>query len=136
MKVGHDLQDDIRRVRIAREVIGPDRKLMIDMTGEGRQGLLGRSGAKLYFQPSNGQGSFTGALKTVASAGWSDSIALASTSRHFRSNAGLLSVRRAGTVQYISAQGTRFAGIHALGEQYLAAEAVARGLVCKIAQPT
>lgn len=30
LKVGHDLQDDIRRVRIAREVIGPDRKLMID----------------------------------------------------------------------------------------------------------
>ena len=84
---------------------------MIDMTGEGRQGLLGRSGAKLYFQPSNGQGSFAGALRTVASAGWSDSIALASTSGHFRSNAGLLSVRRAGTVQYISAQGTRFAGI-------------------------
>lgn len=30
LKVGRDLQDDIRRVRIAREVIGPDRKLMID----------------------------------------------------------------------------------------------------------
>ena len=30
MKVGHDLQDDIRRLRIAREVIGPDRRLMID----------------------------------------------------------------------------------------------------------
>ncbi len=30
LKVGHDLQDDIRRVRIAREVLGPDRKLMID----------------------------------------------------------------------------------------------------------
>lgn len=30
MKVGHDRQDDIRRLRIAREVIGPDRRLMID----------------------------------------------------------------------------------------------------------
>ncbi len=30
LKVGHDVQDDIRRVRIAREVLGPDRKLMID----------------------------------------------------------------------------------------------------------
>ncbi|WP_428376502.1 L-fuconate dehydratase [Lichenicoccus sp.] len=30
MKVGHDLQDDIRRLRIAREVIGPNRRLMID----------------------------------------------------------------------------------------------------------
>lgn len=30
LKVGRDLEDDIRRVRIAREVIGPDRKLMID----------------------------------------------------------------------------------------------------------
>ncbi|MEX2744427.1 L-fuconate dehydratase [Rhizobium mongolense] len=30
MKVGRDLQDDIRRLRIAREVIGPDRYLMID----------------------------------------------------------------------------------------------------------
>jgi len=30
LKVGRDLQDDIRRVRIAREVIGPERKLMID----------------------------------------------------------------------------------------------------------
>ena len=30
LKVGRDLQDDIRRVRIAREVLGPDRKLMID----------------------------------------------------------------------------------------------------------
>jgi len=30
LKVGRDLQDDIRRVRIARDVIGPDRKLMID----------------------------------------------------------------------------------------------------------
>ncbi|QKJ88680.1 L-fuconate dehydratase [Paramixta manurensis] len=30
LKVGHDLEDDIRRVRIAREVIGPDRQLMID----------------------------------------------------------------------------------------------------------
>ncbi|QUG75303.1 fuconate dehydratase [Erwinia sp. E602] len=30
LKVGRDLQDDIRRVTIAREVIGPDRKLMID----------------------------------------------------------------------------------------------------------
>jgi len=30
LKVGRDLEDDIRRVRIAREVIGPDRQLMID----------------------------------------------------------------------------------------------------------
>lgn len=30
MKVGRDLQDDIRRLTIAREVIGPDRYLMID----------------------------------------------------------------------------------------------------------
>ena len=30
MKVGRDLEDDIRRLRIAREAIGPDRTLMID----------------------------------------------------------------------------------------------------------
>ncbi|MGW5465006.1 enolase C-terminal domain-like protein [Streptomyces sp. NPDC003996] len=30
LKVGADLDDDIRRCRIAREIIGPDRKLMID----------------------------------------------------------------------------------------------------------
>ncbi|RFC68623.1 MULTISPECIES: L-fuconate dehydratase [Mesorhizobium] len=30
MKVGRDLQDDIRRLTIAREIIGPDRYLMID----------------------------------------------------------------------------------------------------------
>lgn len=30
LKVGADLEDDIRRVRIAREVLGPDRTLMID----------------------------------------------------------------------------------------------------------
>ncbi|GFE74580.1 L-fuconate dehydratase [Novosphingobium sp. TCA1] len=30
LKVGRDLDDDIRRVRIAREVIGPDRRLLID----------------------------------------------------------------------------------------------------------
>lgn len=30
LKVGRDLDDDIRRLRIAREVIGPDRQLMID----------------------------------------------------------------------------------------------------------
>ncbi len=30
LKVGRDLQDDIRRVRIAREVLGPERTLMID----------------------------------------------------------------------------------------------------------
>jgi len=30
LKVGRDLQDDIRRVRIAREVLGPERNLMID----------------------------------------------------------------------------------------------------------
>ncbi|MFC6488820.1 L-fuconate dehydratase [Nitratireductor sp. GCM10026969] len=30
LKVGRDLQDDIRRLKIAREVLGPDRYLMID----------------------------------------------------------------------------------------------------------
>lgn len=30
LKVGRDLHDDIRRLRIAREVLGPDRELMID----------------------------------------------------------------------------------------------------------
>src|SRR4051812_44159643 len=30
LKVGRDLQDDIRRLRIARETLGPDRQLMID----------------------------------------------------------------------------------------------------------
>ena len=30
MKVGRDLADDVRRLRIAREVLGPDRHLMID----------------------------------------------------------------------------------------------------------
>ena len=30
LKVGRDLDDDIRRLRIAREVLGPDRRLMID----------------------------------------------------------------------------------------------------------
>ncbi len=30
LKVGRDLNDDIRRLTVAREVIGPDRKLMID----------------------------------------------------------------------------------------------------------
>ena len=30
LKVGRDIEDDIRRLTIAREVIGPDRKLMID----------------------------------------------------------------------------------------------------------
>lgn len=30
LKVGRDIEDDIRRVRIAREAIGPDRNLMID----------------------------------------------------------------------------------------------------------
>lgn len=30
MKVGRDLDDDIRRLRIAREVIGPERRLLID----------------------------------------------------------------------------------------------------------
>ena len=30
LKVGDNLEDDIRRLRIAREVIGPDRKLMVD----------------------------------------------------------------------------------------------------------
>ncbi len=30
LKVGRDLQDDIRRLRIARDVLGPDRQLMID----------------------------------------------------------------------------------------------------------
>ena len=30
LKVGRDLEDDIRRLRVAREVLGPDRELMID----------------------------------------------------------------------------------------------------------
>jgi len=30
LKVGSDVEDDVRRCRIAREVIGPDRKLMVD----------------------------------------------------------------------------------------------------------
>ncbi|MFO1092281.1 MAG: enolase C-terminal domain-like protein [Planctomycetaceae bacterium] len=30
IKVGRDLQDDIRRCRIVREEIGPDRRMMID----------------------------------------------------------------------------------------------------------
>ena len=30
LKVGADLEDDVRRCRIAREVLGPDRKLMVD----------------------------------------------------------------------------------------------------------
>ena len=30
LKVGRDLEDDVRRLTIAREVLGPDRKLMID----------------------------------------------------------------------------------------------------------
>jgi len=30
LKVGRDLADDVRRLRIAREVLGPDRQLMID----------------------------------------------------------------------------------------------------------
>jgi L-fuconate dehydratase len=30
LKVGADLEDDVRRCRIAREIIGPDRKLMVD----------------------------------------------------------------------------------------------------------
>jgi L-fuconate dehydratase len=30
LKVGADIEDDVRRCRIAREIIGPDRKLMID----------------------------------------------------------------------------------------------------------
>ncbi|WP_030608624.1 enolase C-terminal domain-like protein [Streptomyces sclerotialus] len=30
LKVGADLQDDVRRCRIARDIIGPDRRLMID----------------------------------------------------------------------------------------------------------
>lgn len=30
LKVGRDLQDDIRRLKVAREVLGPDRRLMID----------------------------------------------------------------------------------------------------------
>lgn len=84
---------------------------MIDMDGNGKQGLLGRSGAKLLYQPSNGAGAFSGALRTVAAAGWSDTIALSSTTGHFRAKAGLLSVKRSGAVQYISSQGTAFGGI-------------------------
>ena len=45
LKVGRDLEDDIRRVRIAREVIGPDRRLMIDANrvGGGRSHSVGET---------------------------------------------------------------------------------------------
>lgn len=84
---------------------------MLDMDGSGRQGLLGRSGAKLVYQMSNGAGGFSGPLRTVASAGWSDTAALASTAGHLRGKAGLLSIRRSGALQYISSQGQAFGGI-------------------------
>lgn len=84
---------------------------MIDLGGSGLQGLLGRSGARLYFQQSNGKGAFQGTQKLVASAGWSDAIALASVTAHFRDRSGLLSVKGSGALQYISAQGSGFAGI-------------------------
>ncbi|WAP51185.1 hypothetical protein OL239_15095 [Arthrobacter sp. ATA002] len=83
---------------------------MIDM-GSGRQGLLGRSGTRLYFQPSTGQGPFQGPASVVASAGWGDTTALSSVQGHFRDNFGLLSVKRSGELQYISANKTGFAGI-------------------------
>jgi hypothetical protein len=83
---------------------------MIDM-GSGRQGLLGRSGTKLYFQPSTGMGPFQGPAAVVASAGWSDTTALSSVQGHFRDNSGLLSVKRSGELQYVSANKTGFAGI-------------------------
>lgn len=83
---------------------------MIDM-GSGHQGLLGRSGTRLYFQPSTGQGPFQGPASVVAAAGWSDTTALSSVQGHFRDNSGLLSVKQSGELQYVSAQKTRFAGI-------------------------
>lgn len=84
---------------------------MIDMAGTGRQGLVGRSGAKLVYQESNGKGSFKGAERTVASAGWSDTTALASVVSHHRSNTGLITIKRSGDLQYASAYEGRFAGI-------------------------
>lgn len=84
---------------------------MLDMKGNGRQGLMGRLGAKLYFQPSNGKGAFQGPAEVAASAGWSDTMALASVQSHFRSYSGLLSVKRSGVLQYISAHETGLRGI-------------------------
>ncbi|ASQ07478.1 L-fuconate dehydratase (plasmid) [Sinorhizobium meliloti] len=54
MKVGRDLDDDIRRLRIAREVIGPDRYLMIDANqvwevGEAIEGVQKLAFAKPFF---------------------------------------------------------------------------------------
>lgn len=84
---------------------------MIDMAGSGRQGLIGQSGAQLYFQPSDGKGAFQGPSARVASAGWSDTTALASVRGHYRDNSGLLSVKGSGQLQYISASGMRFSGL-------------------------
>lgn len=84
---------------------------MIDMEGSGLHGLLGRSGAELYFQPSDGKGTFRGPATRVASGGWSDTTAIASVQGHFRDNIGLLSVKRSGHLQYISALKVRFGGI-------------------------
>ncbi|WP_163264044.1 L-fuconate dehydratase [Chelativorans alearense] len=54
LKVGRDLDDDVRRLRIAREVLGPDRYLMIDANqvwevGEAIDWVKRLSFAKPYF---------------------------------------------------------------------------------------
>lgn len=85
--------------------------VMIDMLENGRQGLLGRTGAKLILQPSNGASAFSGSEVQVASAGWSDTRALASVKNHFRAKTGLVSIKKTGALQYISSQGDRFGGI-------------------------
>ena len=84
---------------------------MLDMRGTGRQGLVFRSGAKLYFQPSNGKGAFQGLPELVAAGGWSDTTAMTSVTAHYRGRRGLLSVKRNGTLQYVSADGNGFSGI-------------------------
>ncbi|MEQ1952007.1 L-fuconate dehydratase [Mesorhizobium sp. CN2-181] len=49
MKVGRDLQDDIRRLTIAREVLGPDRFMMIDANQVWEVGQAVDWGKKLSF---------------------------------------------------------------------------------------
>jgi len=54
LKVGANLEDDIRRLKIAREVIGPDRKLMIDAnqvweTGEAIEWVRALAFARPWF---------------------------------------------------------------------------------------
>ena len=88
-----------------------DRRVtMIDMAGTGRQGLLGRSGGKFIFQPSDGAGRFAGAKQEVAGAGWGDATSIASVKAHQWGLSGVLSVKRSGALEYASAFGTRFAG--------------------------